>query len=227
MQDQKVGLGKLSSREQEPKRILSDEDVELLLPHILDALSQATSEEHVVFERIYSWDLGSRITAGTLHVYEDLLFLTLTHYVRNPSGPGIRYVENRQVSDSTGLTHRAVLFVPKEALRPDKSQQEPRNPHEATLVITYPLLATLPEPQEKAVPRQVRRTGTAPAPDGHDTAVPTLKQEASDGSPESVSEDTTLRGLEEQVNKQERDLEQLKKELRELQRQRGAQEEPD
>ncbi len=226
VQDQKVGLSKLMSREQEPERILSDEDVELLLPHILDALSQATSEEHVVFEMIFPWDLGSRTTAGTLHVYRDLLFLTLTHYARKHGGPDIRYVENRQVSNPTGLAHRVVRFVPKEALRSHKSQLEPRSsPYQATLAINYPLLETLPEPQEKAVPPQGRRTGAAPASDSHGTADAPLKQKATDGSPESASEGTTLRSLEEQMNKQERELEQMKKDLRQLRRQRGGQEE--
>ncbi|MFZ1745262.1 MAG: hypothetical protein WAU17_05030, partial [Nitrospirales bacterium] len=53
IQEQKSGLGELVSGQQNPKRIFSDEDVKLLLPHILTALSEATPEEHVVFQRLY------------------------------------------------------------------------------------------------------------------------------------------------------------------------------
>ena len=75
------------------------------------------------------------------------------------------------------------------------------------MAINYPLLETLPDTFEKAAAdSHPRQTETTPAPD------------RLDGSPEPPPEDRQLRAIEEKVNKQEQELEQLKRELRELQR---------
>ncbi len=204
VQTQKGLLDRYSGQERQPKRVLSDDDVELLLPHLVSALSQATPEEQVVFQRLYAYDLGSNSTAGSLYLQEDLIFVTLTHYARSPGRPDIRYVQNRQVSDTTGLADSTVLFVPPEALETDRSQQKAAKP---TLAINYPLLETLPDTFEKAASdSHPRLTETTPPPD------------RLDGSPEPPPEDRQLRAIEEKVNKQEQELEQLKRELRELQR---------
>jgi len=227
VQEKKSSLGELVTGQQRPKRIFSDDDVELLAPHILSALSQATPEEHVVFQRIYPWEYGARTTAGTLYLHEDLLFLTITHYTRQPGGIKFSFVDDRQTPDPTGLRDQEVLFIPKEALRPDKSPQKPRHLHKATLAINYPLLETWRDTSDTEGTSHVRHQETTAPPDGPKRAVASSRQEFSNESPESLSEDTKLRSLEKDVNKQQLELDKLKREMRRLQGQLGAQEEPD
>jgi len=227
LQEQKSSLGELVSGQQSPRRIFSDDDVELLLPHILSALSRATPEEHVVFQRIYPWEYGSRMTAGTLSLHEDLLFLTITHYTQKPGGMNFSYVDNRQTPDPTGLRDQDVLFIPKEALRPDKSPQKPGHLHENTLAINYPFLETWRDTSDMEGTSHIRHKETTAPSDGPKSAVVPSRQEFSNESPESLSEDTKLRSLEKDVNKQQLELDQLKREMRRLQGQYGAQEEPE
>jgi hypothetical protein len=218
-----INLGKLLSKQQEPKRIFSDEDVELLTPHILSALSQATPEEQVVFQRIYPWEYGSRMTAGALSLHDDMLFLTITHYAQKHEGINFVYVDDRQAPDPTGLGGQTVLFVPKETLRPDKSTREPSRPDEVTLAINYPLLETLQEARKQPAPTLSRQTEMPSITDSREGAVAPMNQKTFPVSGESSSNDSAFRALEEQVHKQEQELEQLKKELQEIQRSRDWQ----
>lgn len=223
VQKPKADLGELLPGQQEPRRVFSDEDAELLIPHILSALSQATSEEHVVFQRIYPWEYGSRMTAGTLSLHEDLLFLTITHYTQKHEGINFVYVDDRQAPDPTGLGGQTVLFVPQETLRPDKSPQEPGHPDEVTLAIDYRLLETMQEAREQPAPSLIRPTEMPSITDNRDDIVSPITQKGIHDTGESSSKDPALRALEEQVHKQEQDLEQLRNELQEIQRSRDSQ----
>ncbi len=223
VQKLQTDFGELLRVQQEPKRIFSDEDVELLTPHILSALSQATPEEQIVFQRIYPWEYGSRMTAGTLSLHKDLLFLTITHYTQKHEGINLVYVDDRQAPDPTGLGGQTVLFVPKETLRPDKSPQEPGHPDEVTLAINYPLLETMQEAHEQSAPSLIRQTETPSITDNREGVVSPITQKGIHDTGESSSKDPALRALEEQVHKQEQDLEQLRNELQEIQRSRDSQ----
>ncbi|GJL69902.1 MAG: hypothetical protein NPIRA06_25370 [Nitrospirales bacterium] len=206
VQKQEPAVAELLAGLPEPQRILSDDDVELLTPHIHLALSQATSEEHVVFQRIYPWKYGSRMTSGTLSLHEDLIFLTITHYTPNPGGINFVYVDDRQAPDPTGLGGWTLLFLPKEVLRADTSPQAGRHPHEVTLAINYPSLKAWREPSEQPSLFQVQPTEESSV-DVKPEIIPR----------ESASEDNPIRALKEQVHRQQMEMEQLKKELRELQ----------
>ncbi len=223
VQKLKAELDKHLSGQQGPKRIFSDEDVELLTPHILSALSQATPEEQIVFQRIYPWEYGSRMTAGTLSLHEDLLFLTITHFTQKHEGINFVYVDDRQAPDPTGLGNQTVLFAPEETLRPDKSPQKPSHPDEVTLAINYPLLETLQEAREQPAHSLIRQTETPSPTHSRETAITPNNQKTVPVQGESVSEDPALRALQEKVHKQERDLEQLKNDLQEIQRRGGSQ----
>lgn len=223
VQKLKTSLGKLFSVQKEPKRIFSDKDVELLTPHILSALSLATPEEQIVFQRIYPWEYGSRMTAGTISLREDMLFLTITHYTQKHEGINFVYVDNRQAHDPTGLANQSVLFVPEEALRPDKSPQKPGHPREVTLAIDYRLLETMQETREQPAPSLIGQPEMPSITDNRDDVVSPISQNGVHDAGESSSKDPALRALEEQVHKQEQDLEQLRNELREIQRSRDSQ----
>lgn len=133
----------------EPKafHIFSDEDVDLLLPHVVSALSQVTPEEQVVFQRVYSLESESVSTAGTLHIHEDLLFLTFTHYGHKTVRPAVTiYKGNRQVPDPSGLKELKVSFTPEAAWRHDAIPDPGPlgQPYTRTLAIDYNFLASLP-----------------------------------------------------------------------------------
>ena len=223
VQKPKTDLGELLTGQQEPRRVFSDEDAQLLIPHILSALSQATPEEHVVFQRIYPWEYGSRMTAGTLSLHEDLLFLTITHYTQNQGGLNFGYVDDRQAPNPTGLADQTVLFVPEEALRPDKAPQEPGHPHEVTLPINYQLLETMQEAREQPAPALIRQTEMPSITDTGNGVVSPMTRNGVHDHGESSSKDPALRALEEQVHKQQQDLEQLRNQLQEIRRSRDSQ----
>ncbi|WP_342348219.1 hypothetical protein [uncultured Nitrospira sp.] len=223
VQKRQTGLGELLHVQQKPKRMFSDEDVEFLTPHILSALSLATPEEQIVFQRIYPWEYGSRMTAGTLSLREDLLFLTITHYTQKHEGINLVYVDDRQAPDPTGLGGQTVLFVPKETLRPDKSPQEPGHPDEVTLAINYPLLESMQKAREESAPSPIRQTETPSITGNREDVVSPITQKGLPDTGETSSTNPALRALEKQVHKQEQELKELKNELQEIQRSRDPQ----
>ena len=104
-------------KETNPSHMFSNEDVDLLLPHVVSALSQVTPEEHVVFQWMGSLDSGIGPSAGTLYIREDLLFLTFTHYEKKTARPTVTiYKGNRQVGRCAVLeiVHHAVVVERRE-----------------------------------------------------------------------------------------------------------------
>lgn len=63
-----------------PMRVFSDEDVRYLAPLLAQALSQAQPEYVVAFRLSSSAGSGSELTAGTLYVRNERLYLTLTEH---------------------------------------------------------------------------------------------------------------------------------------------------
>ncbi len=122
----------------------------------------------------------------------------------------------------TGLGGQTVLFAPEETLRPDKSPLEPGHPDEVTLAINYPLLQTLQKAREQPTHSLIRQTETPSRTHSRETAITPNNQKTVPAQGESVSEDPALRALQEQVHKQERDMEKLKNDLQEIQRRRGS-----
>ena len=154
-------LAKLVAGKPEALRAFRDEDVEYLAPLLVEGLTRAASDQQVVFHVV---QIGAPIspqsggvafcmdsvrlpgtclseepllTEGSLHAYGRSLYLTLTEY-RHRLRPG----EPINKADTTGLGNRTVHFVPESAKRPD-SYRNARST-DATLVIDYDLLATMP-----------------------------------------------------------------------------------
>ncbi len=136
----------LVGQEPEASQMFSDDDVALLLPHLVSALSQATPEEHVVFQRMYSLESKSVTIAGILHIQENLLFLTFTSFGYKKDGPTITlYKGNRQIPDPSGLKNLTVSFIPEKAWRHDvvPNQGLLGQSSTKTLVLDYKKLASL------------------------------------------------------------------------------------
>src|SRR5207249_8016573 len=141
IQERKSTFRTTSDMEPKAVRAFSDDEVEFLAPHLATALSKADPEELVGFRLVQPAAAGTASTAGTLYVHGSYLYLSLTQYRSNSFGNS-----GRQLSGSSGLSRRAVSFVPETAQRPD-SQRPPGAPVQSnltTLVIDYESLTNHP-----------------------------------------------------------------------------------
>ena len=159
-------LGSLLKSKPQTMQAFGNEDVEYLAPLLADGLARAASDQQVGFRIVQVGEPVSPqsgglafcassvrfpgvcsseqplVTEGSLYVYKRSLYLTLTEYRhRLEEGETIGKTAPR-TSNPTGLTNRTVLFVPESAKRPDSYR--PTHSTDATLVIDYDLLATLP-----------------------------------------------------------------------------------
>ncbi len=137
----------LLGEDPKPSPLFSNDDVELLVPHLVSALSQVTPEEQVVFQRTYSQESQTTKTAGTIHVKEGLLHLTITDLGRTKNSPTVTFYKgNRDVPDSSGLRDVQISFVPETAWRQDIVQNPVRVGQSSAklLVLNYKTLVSLP-----------------------------------------------------------------------------------
>ncbi len=110
----------LLGEDPKPSPLFSNDDVELLVPHLVSALSQVTPEEQVVFKRTYPSNSSETETAGTIYIKDGLIFFTLTHYARKQDGPTISFYKgNREIPDPSGLRDVTLSFSPESAWRQD------------------------------------------------------------------------------------------------------------
>ncbi len=136
----------LLREEPKPSSVFSDNDVELLLPHLVSALSQVTPEEQVVFQRTYSRKSQTTKTAGIIYVKEGLLFLTITDFGRKKNRPTVTlYKGNREFPDPSGLKDVEISFTPETAWRRDIATNPVRMGQSSAklLVLNYKTLASL------------------------------------------------------------------------------------
>jgi hypothetical protein len=165
-------LGNLVSGKSEAVRAFRDEDVEYLTPLLVEGLTRAAPDQQVGFHvvkigaPIQSQSSGLvfclsdvrspgvcesdqpqgassvESTMGLLHAYGRSLYLTLTEYRQRTERAETINAANRRMFNPTGLAKHSVSFVPESAKRPD-SYRNARST-DATLVIDYDLLATMP-----------------------------------------------------------------------------------
>jgi len=174
VQDGRGVLGKLAAGAAKPEavRAFGDEDVEYLAPLLIEGLTRAASDQQVGFHVIHIAtptpsqvggltfclsDIRSpgvcesdkpnggtfmEVTGGSLYAHERSLYLTLTEYRHRTERTESNITANRKILTPAGLANRTVHFVPESAKRPD-SYRTARST-DATLVIDYGLLATMP-----------------------------------------------------------------------------------
>ena len=217
VQDSRGVLGKVTTSANKPEavRAFGDEDVEYLAPLLVAGLTRVASDQQVGFHVIQSSrptqpqsggltfclsDLRSpgvcesdqpqkgppvETTGGSLYAYGRSLYLTLTEYRHRAEQAETSTTASRRIFNPAGLAYRTVHFVPESATRPDSY----RTTHstDATLVIDYDLLATMPA-----------------APDMRSTAA----QPATPAKGESTQRDTDLDAL-------RKEMEDIKKKLAE------------
>ena len=112
----------LLGKQAQPSRLFSEDDVRLLVPHLVEALSRATSEERVVFQRMNTMNTQESESvkiAGMLHLQGNLLVLTFTAFDMEVGPNFTLYKGNRDVPDSSELKEIQFSFIPKSAWRQD------------------------------------------------------------------------------------------------------------
>jgi len=123
----------------EAVRAFRDEDVEYLAPLLVEGLTRAASDQQVGFRLVQgmpaepTYALYDRRDSrkGSLYAYGRSLYLTLPWLIVEP-----------QVRGGGPARSHSILFIPESAIRPD-SYRTTRST-DATLVIDYNLLATMP-----------------------------------------------------------------------------------
>ena len=151
-------LGSLVGSKPQTMQVFGNEDVEYLAPLLADGLARSASDQQVGFRIVQVSEPVSPqsgglafcassvrfpgacsseqplLTEGSLYVYGRSLYLTLTEF-RHRLEPGETNSKTApRMSNPNGLANRTVHFVPESAARSTN----------ATLVINYDLLATMP-----------------------------------------------------------------------------------
>jgi hypothetical protein len=172
VKDNRGVMANLAGGKPEAIRAFLDEDVEYLTPLLVEGLTRAASDQQIGFRvvqasaPIHSQSGGTIIclsdvrfpgvceseksqgatseesTAGSLYAYGRSLYLTLTAYRQRTEQAETSTVANRRLFVPAGLGNRTVNFVPESAKRPE-SYRTARST-DATLMIDYGLLATMP-----------------------------------------------------------------------------------
>jgi hypothetical protein len=165
-------LGNLIPGKSEVGRAFEEKDVEYLAPLLVAGLTRAASDQQVGFRVVQvsaaansqiggltfcvdsvrspgtceseqpSGAISEESTAGSLYAYGQSLYLTLTEYHYRTKRAETSTTANRRIFNPAGMANRTVLFVPESAKRPDSYRTALST--DATLVIDYGLLATMP-----------------------------------------------------------------------------------
>jgi hypothetical protein len=194
--DNTTALQALIASQQAVARAFSDDDADFLAPLIAAALAKATPDQRIGFRIVqtappsYVQKKGAAFgsseppltlapketTVGAFFAHGRSLHMSLIQYRRRPQKPDTIGGPNRNYPDPTGLDRRELVFLPKEAQRPDTYRVgETDSP---TLVIDYELLARLPEqPTAPASPTTATPAQPAMQPAATAQEVESLKKE--------------------------------------------------
>ncbi|MBP8117192.1 MAG: hypothetical protein KAY09_05610 [Nitrospira sp.] len=207
----------------------SEQDIAFLSPAITDALRQAASDQQVGFRLIQRGERGYReragaalgssepplrhsteeTTSGSVFVYGHSLFITLTEYRHRRDDPDMVNMPNRRLPQSGVGLNRQLTFAPVEALRSDQFAptfiDDPAN----VLIIDYEALAKLP------------LLATPPTPSPRTTAMPQPSPTTESAAP--AAPESELQTIKDEMKKRDSEVEELRKELRDIKRQLGQQ----
>jgi hypothetical protein len=187
-------LGSLLGSKPQTMQVFGNEDVEYLAPLLADGLARAASDQQVGFRIVQVSEPVSPqsggltfcassvrfpgacsseqplLTEGSLYVYGRSLYLTLTE-LRHRLEPGETTSKTvPRMSNPNGLANRTVHFVPESAARSTN----------ATLVINYDLLATMPAASDVRPTAAQAPTPVTGEPTQRNTDVDELRKELQD-----------------------------------------------
>ena len=200
-----------------PVPAFSDEQIQFLAPLLAEGLRTASHDQQVEY-RVRTLYEGAALehsytetTAGSLYVYGQQLFVTLSQYRYSKirTNINVRNINYQSVGlDYNGLKGRILVFIPKAAQRSDSFAPPPVGRSiNRFLAIDYQLLQQAP----------VATTGrTTPENTGaSDTSAPTAEALA--------KREAEIKALRDRVNKNASEMETLRKELQSVQDQLGSQ----
>ncbi|MBI3808292.1 MAG: hypothetical protein HY281_12395 [Nitrospirae bacterium] len=174
VKDGRGALGNLATSASKPEavRAFADEEVAYLAPLLIEGLTKAASDQQIGFRVVKvsapiqsqsgglvfclsdvrfpgvcesdqsQGGVSEESTAGSLYAYGRSLYLTLTEYRHRAERTESNTLVNRRMFNPAGLANHTVHFVPESAKRPDTYRTARST--DATLVIDYGLLATMP-----------------------------------------------------------------------------------
>jgi hypothetical protein len=157
---------KLVSGKPEAVRVFRDENVEYLAPLLVEGLTRAASDQQVGF-RVVRTGVPTESTMGSLYVYGRSLYLTLPWLI-----PVSRYGAGGPALSPS------ILFIPESAKRPD-SYRDARST-DATLVIDYGMLATMPPASDMRPTAAQPPTPAKGEPTQRDTDLDALRKDLED-----------------------------------------------
>jgi len=167
-----VVLGNLIPGKPELGRAFEEKEVEYLAPLLAAGLAKAASDQQVGFRiaqvspaassqiggltfcvdsvrfpgtcesELPSGAVSEESTAGSLYVYGQSLYLTLTEYRHRTRQAETSTTANRPIFNPAGMGNRTVHFVPESVKRPDSYRTALST--DTTLVIDYNLLTAMP-----------------------------------------------------------------------------------
>ena len=198
-------LGNLIPGKSEIGRAFEDKDVEYLAPLLVAGLTRAASDQQVGFRVVQvsastnsqiggltfcvdsvrfpgtceteqpSGAISEESTAGSLYAYGQSLYLTLTEYRYRTKRAETSTTADRRIFNPAGMANRTVLFVPESAKRPDSYRTALST--DATLVIDYGLLATMPAASDMRSTATQSPTPVKGEPTQRDTDMDELRKE--------------------------------------------------
>ncbi|HSL05356.1 MAG TPA: hypothetical protein VK901_17650 [Nitrospiraceae bacterium] len=198
-------LGNLIPGKTEIGRAFEDKDVEYLAPLLVAGLTRAASDQQVGFRVAQvvastnsqisgltfclsdlrspgvceseqsSGTISEESTAGSLYVHGQSLYLTLTEYRYRTKRAETSTTANRRIFNPAGMANRTIQFVPESAKRPDSYRTALST--DATLVIDYGLLSTMPAASDTRSTTAQSPTPTKEAPTQRDADVDELRKE--------------------------------------------------
>jgi hypothetical protein len=200
-----VVLGNLIPGKSEIGRAFEDKDVEYLAPLLVAGLTRAASDQQVGFRVVQvgastnsqiagltfcvdsvrfpgtceteqpSGAISEESTAGSLYAYGQSLYLTLTEYRYRTKRAETSTTADRRLFNPAGMANRTVHFVPESAKRPDSYRTALST--DATLVIDYGLLATMPAASDMRSTATQSPTPVKGEPTQRDTDMDELRKE--------------------------------------------------
>lgn len=112
IQEQHMGVFPSATDKPAAAPAFSKEDIRFLAPLLSTALVTAWPEHQISFRVIHPTSSQPLVTAGTLYCHGPFLYLTLTHFRYHTHDPVILYLTRDRLPYSTALTRKTVRFTP-------------------------------------------------------------------------------------------------------------------
>ncbi|GJL51281.1 MAG: hypothetical protein NPIRA01_25080 [Nitrospirales bacterium] len=119
--EEKPLLATLVSGEEEELPVLTEQEIQFLMPWLIDALAQATPEEYVWFQLTNQKPSGPQATSGSLYVSKNFLRIALHTFQADRRQSKL---SSKASFSPTHIRHWELKFSPDAALKQSANTQE-------------------------------------------------------------------------------------------------------